>query len=91
MSFDNKLHCLYASKHFNKQAIYLYALSTCSQGIACDLNSVGFKRLDEATREVLGESNPFSLSGSLPLVGDLQSAGYDVQVQGTVPVHTHTH
>ena len=57
---------------------------THSQGIACDLNSVGFKRLDEATRDVLGVSNPFSLCGTLPLVGDLQKAGFDVQVCATV-------
>ena len=50
------------------------------QGIACDLDSPAFKKLDEATREVLGESNPYSITGSLPLVGDLQEAGFDVQV-----------
>ena len=51
-----------------------------SQGIACNLDSVGFQRLDEATQEVLGESKPYSICGSLPLVGDLQRAGFDVQV-----------
>ena len=51
------------------------------QGIACNLDSDGFKKLDEATRDVLGESNPYSICGSLPLVGDLQNAGFkDVQV-----------
>ena len=29
----------------------------------------------------MGESKPFSICGSLPLVGDLQKAGFDVQVQ----------
>ena len=50
------------------------------QGIACSLDSDGFKKLDEATREVVGESNPYSDCGSLPLVADLQEAGFDVQV-----------
>ena len=31
----------------------------------------GFQRLDEATREVMGESKPYSIiCGSLPLVGE---------------------
>ena len=52
------------------------------RGIACNLDSVAFQRLDEATREVLGESKPYSICGSLPLVGDLQRAGFDIQVCG---------
>ena len=58
-----------------------YHLYHSPQGIACDLDSEGFQRLDEATRDVMGESKPFSICGSLPLVGDLQKAGFDVQVQ----------
>lgn len=53
------------------------------QGIACKLDSKGFKRLHEATQEVLGESKPYSICGSLPLVGDLQEAGFDVQVSAS--------
>ena len=53
---------------------------THTQGIACDLDSPAFKKLDEATKEVLGESKPYSITGSLPLVKDLQDAGFDVQV-----------
>ena len=71
--------------------MYMYVYVCCSlhiipsppplQGIACNLDSDGFKKLDEATRDVLGESNPYSICGSLPLVGDLQNAGFkDVQV-----------
>lgn len=52
----------------------------CIQGIACDLESDGFKHLHKSTEEVLGESKPYSDCGSLPLVGDLQKAGFDVQV-----------
>ncbi len=50
------------------------------QGIACDITSDSFKNLDDATREVVGESNPYSDTGSLPLVGDMQEAGFDIQV-----------
>ena len=50
------------------------------QGIACNLDSDGFKKLNEATKEVMGECKPYSITGSLPLVGDLQEAGFDVQV-----------
>ena len=54
----------------------------CFQGIACNVESNGFLKLNEATKEVMGESNPYSITGSLPLVGDLQKAGFDVQVSG---------
>ena len=50
------------------------------QGIACNLDSDAFKKLMEATKEVMGECKPYSITGSLPLVGDLQQAGFDVQV-----------
>jgi len=36
--------------------------------------------LREATEAVLGECKPFSITGSLPLVGDMQAAGFDIQV-----------
>lgn len=44
------------------------------------MESDSFKYLDSATREVLGESIPYSDCGSLPLVGDMQEAGFDIQV-----------
>ena len=40
----------------------------------------GHKVLCEATAEVLGECKPYSLTGSLPLVKELQDEGYDLQV-----------
>jgi len=51
-------------------------------GIACNLDSEGFKAIDTATREVLGESKPYSIGGSLPLVKDLQNEGFDIQITG---------
>lgn len=50
------------------------------RGIACDLNSAAHKALREATQAVMGVVNPFSLTGSLPVVGDMQKDGYDIQV-----------
>lgn len=46
------------------------------------MNSAGHKALREATQAVMGEVNPFSLTGSLPVVGDMQKDGYDIQVNG---------
>lgn len=52
-------------------------------GIAIDYkDSIGYKVLANATQEVIGYVQPYSLTGSLPLVGDLQPAGYDVQACG---------
>jgi len=52
------------------------------RGIACKLDSVGYHALVDSTKEVLGEAKPYSITGSLPLVGDMQDAGYDVQICG---------
>ena len=38
----------------------------------------------EATQAVLGECKPYSATGSLPLVGDMQAAGFDIQVSNLV-------
>ena len=54
----------------------------CTQGIAANLESPAFKNLHAATAEILGESKPFSLTGAMPLVGDLQKAGFDIQLCG---------
>lgn len=52
------------------------------EGIACSLDSAGHKALVQATREVKGEAKPYSISGSLPLVRQMQRAGYDLQIDG---------
>ena len=52
-------------------------------GIACNLDSDAFKKLTEATKEVIGAvsaSHTPSLAASHCMVGDLQQAGFDVQV-----------
>ncbi|KDO31395.1 hypothetical protein SPRG_04012 [Saprolegnia parasitica CBS 223.65] len=52
------------------------------EGIACALDSIGFQSFSEATKAVKGESNPFAIMGSLPLVRDLQRAGLDLTLAG---------
>ena len=36
--------------------------------------------MHQATLDVMGKSEPYSICGGLPLVRDLQDAGFDVQV-----------
>jgi len=51
-------------------------------GIACNLESKGYSALINGTRKVFPEAQPYSLTGSLPLVGDLQKGGFDIHVTG---------
>ncbi|KAF5729701.1 acetylornithine deacetylase [Tripterygium wilfordii] len=51
-------------------------------GIACDLDSRGFHVLCKATEEVVGHVKPYSITGSLPLIRELQDQGFDVQTAG---------
>ncbi|XP_059442642.1 acetylornithine deacetylase [Corylus avellana] len=51
-------------------------------GVACDLNSRGFDVLCKATEEVVGHVKPYSITGSLPLIRELQDEGFDVQTAG---------
>jgi len=52
------------------------------EGIACNLETEGHKMLVDATKKVLGEAKGYSLTGSLPLVRDLQREGFDIQIVG---------
>jgi acetylornithine deacetylase len=51
-------------------------------GVACNLDSRGFHVLCEATKEVVGHVKPYSITGTLPLIRDLQDEGFDVQTSG---------
>ncbi|KAK4364619.1 hypothetical protein RND71_015977 [Anisodus tanguticus] len=53
-----------------------------SSGVACDLNSRGFHVLCKATKEEVGHAKPYSITGTLPLIRDLQDEGFDVQTSG---------
>ncbi len=54
------------------------------EGIACDLESPALAALTAALNKVRPTegAKPFSLTGSLPLVRDLQRGGFDVQITG---------
>jgi acetylornithine deacetylase len=52
------------------------------EGIACNLDSPGLKALIDATAQVRGEAKPYSITGSLPLVREMQNAGFDIQITG---------
>jgi len=53
-----------------------------NKGIACHIDTHGFRAIDDATRAVVGESIPYSIGGSLPLVFELQQEGFDLQIAG---------
>ncbi|KAE9255390.1 hypothetical protein PF004_g613 [Phytophthora fragariae] len=57
-------------------------VSNYYEGIACSLDSAGYKALNSAIEDVLGEAKPFSISGSLPLVRDMQRGGFDLTLVG---------
>jgi acetylornithine deacetylase len=63
--------------------------STPYPGIACNIDSKGFSALKESTEEVIGECKPYSIGGSLPLVRELQQAGFDVQICGYGKSHVY--
>ncbi|KAM7491088.1 hypothetical protein LguiA_034009 [Lonicera macranthoides] len=56
--------------------------SEASAGVACDLNSLGFRVLCKATEQVVGHVKPYSITGSLPLIRDLHDESFDVQTTG---------
>nr|DAD47504.1 TPA_asm: hypothetical protein HUJ06_017441 [Nelumbo nucifera] len=51
-------------------------------GVACNLDSRGFHVLCKATEDVVGYVKPYSITGSLPLIRQLQDEGFDVQTSG---------
>lgn len=52
------------------------------EGVAVSLDSVGFKALVQACREVFSAVKPFSVNGTLPLVRQMQREGFDLQMCG---------
>ncbi|KAE9613098.1 hypothetical protein Lal_00027698 [Lupinus albus] len=58
------------------------SFNEAKSGVACDVNSKGFHVLCKATEEVIGHVKPYSITGSLPLIRELQDDGFDVQICG---------
>jgi len=65
-----------------KAKLHLKWLGEAENGIACKLDSPGYKAIVDATESVFGSAKPYSIGGSLPLVRELQDFGFDVQVAG---------
>jgi acetylornithine deacetylase len=65
-----------------KGEVELSWLGAPTEGIACKLTSIGYQAILQATNDVRGEAKPFSLTGTLPLVREMQMQGYDVQLIG---------
>jgi acetylornithine deacetylase len=57
-------------------------LTNGENGIACNLESKGYRALMTATKKILGDAQPYSIGGSLPLIRDLQDSGFDVMISG---------
>lgn len=55
---------------------------SAENGIAVDMNSPGFHALVSSTSKVLGSVKPYSINGSLPLVREMQTNGFDLQISG---------
>ncbi|CAM6125900.1 unnamed protein product [Calypogeia fissa] len=53
-----------------------------TEGVACNLDSIGFHALYDATKKVLGYVEPYSITGSLPCIREMQDEGFDVQCVG---------
>ncbi|KAI3821583.1 hypothetical protein L1987_09151 [Smallanthus sonchifolius] len=53
-----------------------------SSGVACNLESRGFHVLCQATKDAVGHVKPYSITGTLPLIRELQDEGFDVQTAG---------
>lgn len=65
-----------------KGKVTLTWITPGENGIACDIDSVGYIALRDATQLILGSVVPYSLGGSLPLVRDMQESGFDLQICG---------
>lgn len=84
-SFGNQYHgphSKYAVDSIDLKGRVDLKIGEGENGIACNLESPGFKALVKATGDVLGSVEPYSIGGSLPLVRDMQDEGFDIQIAG---------
>mmetsp|Transcript_3059 Transcript_3059/g.4377 ORF Transcript_3059/g.4377 Transcript_3059/m.4377 type:complete len:500 (+) Transcript_3059:326-1825(+) len=51
-------------------------------GVACDIDSPAFLAICDSIKNIRGGVNPYSVSGSLPLVFSMKEAGFDLQIIG---------
>nr|GMD79387.1 acetylornithine deacetylase [Ipomoea batatas] len=72
----------YALPDENLRGRLRISFDEASSGVACNLESRGFQVLCKATEEIVGHVKPYSITGTLPLIRDLQDEGFDVQTSG---------
>nr|GMD76258.1 acetylornithine deacetylase [Ipomoea batatas] len=72
----------YALPDENLRGRLSISFDEASAGVACNLESRGFQVLCKATEEIVGHVKPYSITGTLPLIRDLQDEGFDVQTSG---------
>nr|GMD78257.1 acetylornithine deacetylase [Ipomoea batatas] len=72
----------YALPDENLRGRLSISFDEASSGVACNLESRGFQVLCKATEEIVGHVKPYSITGTLPLIRDLQDEGFDVQTSG---------
>eukprot|EP01094_Clydonella_sp_ATCC50884_P000867 TRINITY_DN10648_c0_g1_i1.p1 TRINITY_DN10648_c0_g1~~TRINITY_DN10648_c0_g1_i1.p1 ORF type:complete len:453 (-),score=150.12 TRINITY_DN10648_c0_g1_i1:72-1430(-) len=78
----NSKYRIEGDRHQASGSLHLRWLTAPVQGIACRLDSPGYRALAAATEAVFGRVAPLADTGSLPLVADLQEQGFDVQTVG---------
>ncbi|XP_055961675.1 acetylornithine deacetylase isoform X2 [Mercurialis annua] len=72
----------YALPDENMRGSLTVTFEEVMSGVACNLESRGFHVLCKATEKVVGHVAPYSITGSLPLIRELQDEGFDVQTSG---------
>lgn len=62
-----------------------------SRGVACDINSAGFKAMHAAFERVTGTCEPMAITGSLPCIRELQDAGKCGHCWSIIGAHAFAH
>jgi len=65
-----------------RTAVVVHSLQSVLPSLLLYACNAGFKALCDAFTAVTGDCKPFSITGSLPCIRDLQEAGFDVQTMG---------
>lgn len=78
---DHCLLSLSALKVDSHDKLQNHPVCPTAHGRLCCMPA-GFAVLVDAFKEVIGDCKPYSITGSLPCIRDLQEAGFDVQTLG---------
>lgn len=71
MCYQRHLHVDIDSNLYKNDSLEI-TFDEAMSGVACNLDSPGFHVLCKATEEVVGHVKPYSITGSLPLIRELQ-------------------